>query len=169
MTGEKLVHVIFNTGAREEIMRRNFKFPHLERANLDWVIKNAKNTAGVDIDENIILQLRVSTERNRAAFINYYEAVFYYGTYTNKETFLISYGAKNRDISKQFWPMLNRKMIDNYGISSTIDTPPATPAVVDVFVPCSHLEASTYLYKFNYYDFCARLGWAIFHPNSIKM
>ena len=61
MTGEKLVHVIFNTGAREEIMRRNFKFPHLERANLDWVIKNAKNTAGVDIDENIILQLRAST------------------------------------------------------------------------------------------------------------
>lgn len=169
MTGEKIVHVIFNTGFREEIMRRNFKFPHLERANLDWIIQNAGDAAGADIDNNIILQLHICKEKNRAAYPYFYKAIFFYGTYTNKEFFMVSYGMKNRETCRRLWPELCKDMDSKYGIHSPIDFPPATPAVIDVFYPYKRLESSAYLYKSDCYNLCTNLGWALFHPNSIKL
>ena len=82
---------------------------------------------------------------------------------------MVSYGAKNREISRELWPLLCKDMYDKFGIRSPIDQPPATPAIIDVFQPCEHLESSAYLYKSNYYDFCTRLGWALFYPDSIKL
>ncbi len=169
MTKEKLVRVIFNTGFREEIIRQNFKFPHLERANLDWLIQKAGNTAGVNIDDNIMLKLGVYRDRTRPAYPYFYEAEFYYGTYTNKELFMSSYGINNREICQKFWPQLCKDMDDKFGIRSPIDHQPATPVAIDVFFPCKHIESSAYLYKSDCYKLCTNLGWALFYPDSIKL
>ena len=49
MKGEKLGRLIFNTGDREEIVRRGFEFPLETRIGLSQIIKKAKKEDGVNI------------------------------------------------------------------------------------------------------------------------
>jgi len=169
MTGDKLGRLIFNTGYREDITRKNFIFPPSERISLDWTIKKAKEQNGVDLDTNIILDLETHSNSCSEERTDVYKAVFSYVFEGNKEPFLFSFGARNSTSCQYIWPAICREMRNICKQEPPIPHQPAAPLAIDVFIPCPKPEAMAYLYNSNCYEFCSRLGWALLYPECLRI
>ncbi len=112
MTGDKLGRLIYNTGYREELTRKNFVFPPSERISLDWTIKKAKEQNGIVIDNNIVLELSTFNNSCTTERTDVYKAMFSYVSEGKKDVFLLSFGARNSTSCQVVWPMICNEMKD---------------------------------------------------------
>ena len=170
MKGEKLGRLIFNTGDREEIVRRGFEFPLETRIGLSQIIKKAKKEDGVNITPNVNLHIDMQSNSHDPRCANLYTARFCYcSTPDDMEAFFFYLGARNAQACSYIWPIIWYTMKEDNVKNPPFNYQPATPLVIDLFTPCDKFDAMAYLYKSNCYDFCSRLGWALLYPDCIKI
>lgn len=161
MTPPIINHMTYNTGRWERISIKNFRFPPHEKIGFDWLIRQAVSPEGVDIDQNIILNICRDTDG--------YTALFAYGTYTENRIFLISCGVRTRDAMDKFWDHLKDSFGPKYHVSTPLEHRPGGPLLIDIVLPNSPPEAVSYLYSSDCYDLCLKLGWALLYPETLRI